>query len=98
MRVLILLNITEYFWVYKFIIYLFNFYEYSMLAYILTSWVPQIKNNFIVEFLEAICEPYLKLFRKFIPPIGMLDISPVVALIVLSVIQNLIIVLLFKTV
>ncbi len=69
-----------------------------MLAYILTSWVPQIKNNFIVEFLEAICEPYLKLFRKFIPPIGMLDISPVVALIVLSVIQNLIISLLFKTV
>ena len=69
-----------------------------MLAYILTSWIPQIKNNFIVEFLEAICEPYLKLFRKFIPPIGMLDISPVVALIVLSVIQNLIIALLFKTV
>ena len=69
-----------------------------MLAYILTSWVPQIKNNFIVEFLEAICEPYLKLFRKFIPPIGMFDISPVVALIVLSVIQNLIIALLFKTV
>ena len=69
-----------------------------MLAYILTSLVPQIKNNFIVEFLEAICEPYLKLFRKFIPPIGMLDISPVVALIVLSVIQNLIIALLFKTV
>ena len=93
-----MLNITEYFWVYKFIIYLFNFYEYSMLAYILTSWVPQIKNNFIVEFLEAICEPYLKLFRKFIPPIGMLDISPIVALIVLSVIQNLIIALLFKTV
>ncbi|EGF87207.1 YggT family protein [Gemella haemolysans] len=93
-----MLNITEYFWVYKFIIYLFNFYEYSMLAYILTSWVPQIKNNFIVEFLESICEPYLKLFRKFIPPIGMLDISPVVALIVLSVIQNLIIALLFKTV
>ena len=93
-----MLNITEYFWVYKFIIYLFNFYEYSMLAYILTSWVPQIKNNFIVEFLEAVCEPYLKLFRKFIPPIGMLDISPVIALIVLSVIQNLLIALLFKTV
>lgn len=91
-----MLNITEYFWVYKFIIYLFNFYEYSMLAYILTSWFPQIKNNFIVEFLEAICEPYLKIFRKIIPPFGMLDISPIVALVVLSVIENLIIVLLFK--
>ena len=91
-----MLNITEYFWVYKFVKYLFNFYEYSMLAYILTSWFPQIKNNFIVEFLEAICEPYLKIFRKIIPPFGMLDISPIEALVVLSVIENLIIMLLFK--
>ena len=82
--------------VYKFITYLFNFYEYSMLAYILTSWFPQIKNNFIVEFLEAICEPYLKIFRKIIPPFGMLDISPIAALVLLSVIENLIIMLLFK--
>ena len=91
-----MLNITEYFWVYKFVKYLFNFYEYSMLAYILTSWFPQIKNNFIVEFLEAICEPYLKIFRKIIPPFGMLDISSIAALVVLSVIENLIIMLLFK--
>ena len=91
-----MLNITEYFWVYKFVKYLFNFYEYSMLAYILTSWFPQIKNNFIVEFLEAICEPYLKIFRKIIPPFGMLDISPIAALVVLSVIETLIIMLLFK--
>ena len=67
-----------------------------MLAYILTSWVPQFKNNIIVEFLEAICEPYLKVFRRIIPPFGMLDISPVAALIVLSVIENLIITVLFK--
>ena len=91
-----MLNIAEYFWVYKFVKYLFNFYEYSMLAYILTSWFPQIKNNFIVEFLEAICEPYLKILRKIIPPFGMLDISPIAALVVLSVIENLIIMLLFK--
>ena len=93
-----MLNITEYYWVFKFIRYLFNFYEYSMFAYILSSWVPQIKNNIIVEFLEVICEPYLKLFRKIIPPIGMLDISPVVAVIVLSLLQNFIVTLLFKTV
>ena len=67
-----------------------------MFAYILSSWIPQIKNNIIIEFLEAICEPYLKLFRRFIPPLGMLDISPVVALVVLSLIQNLIITLLFR--
>lgn len=93
-----MLNITEYYWVFKFIKYLFNFYEYSMFAYILSSWLPQLRNNIIVEFLEAICEPYLKLFRKVIPPIGMLDISPIAALVVLSLLQNLIITLLFKVV
>ena len=61
-----------------------------------TSLINVIKNNFIVEFLEAICEPYLKIFRKIIPPFGMLDISPIAALVVLSVIENLIIMLLFK--
>ena len=91
-----MLNITEYYWVFKFIKYLFNFYEYSMFAYILSSWLPQLRNNIIVEFLEAICEPYLKLFRKVIPPIGMLDISPIAALVVLSLLQNLIITLLFR--
>ena len=93
-----MLNITEYYWLFKFIKYLFNFYEYSMFAYILSSWLPQLRNNIIVEFLEAICEPYLKLFRKVIPPIGMLDISPIAALVVLSLLQNLIITLLFKAV
>ena len=94
-RVLILLNITEYYWVYKFIHYLFSFYEYSILAYILTSWVPQIRNNIIVEFLAAICEPYLKIFRKIIPPFGMLDISPIIAFIGLNIIQRVLISLLF---
>ena len=93
-----MLNITEYYWVFKFIKYLFNFYEYSMFAYILSSWLPQLRNNIIVEFLEAICEPYLKFFINVIPPIGMLDISPIAALVVLSLLQNLIITLLFKAV
>lgn len=66
-----------------------------MLAYILSSWVPQIRNNFIIEFLAAICEPYLGLFRKIIPPFGMLDISPVVAFIALDIIQRIIISLVF---
>ncbi|EJD66580.1 shape determination protein, partial [Bacillus sp. 916] len=35
------------------------------------------------RFLAAICEPYLEPFRRIIPPIAMLDISPIVAIIVL---------------
>jgi YggT family protein len=56
-------------------------------VYVLMSWFPM--NNKIVvdvyEFLGKICDPYLNLFRKFIPPIGgTVDISPIVALLVLQ--------------
>lgn len=90
-----MLNITEYIWVYKFVSYLFTFYYYAIFAYILMSWVPQIRNTFIGDFLTAICEPFLKLFRKIIPPVGMLDISPIAAVFALGLIQRLVFKVLF---
>lgn len=90
-----MLNITEYIWVYRFVSYLFTFYYYAIFAYILMSWVPQIRNTFIGEFLTAICEPFLKLFRKIIPPVGMLDISPIAAVFALGLIQRLVFKVLF---
>ena len=38
----------------------------------------------IGQFLAKICEPYLEQFRKFIPPLGMIDISPIVGFLVLN--------------
>jgi YggT family protein len=37
----------------------------------------------VLTFLKDTSEPYLRLFRRFIPPIGMFDLSPMVAIIVL---------------
>jgi YggT family protein len=37
----------------------------------------------ILGFLRDVCEPYLRIFRRFIPPLGMLDLSPMIALFVL---------------
>lgn len=37
----------------------------------------------VLEFLRQTCEPYLRLFRRFIPPLGPLDLSPMVAILVL---------------
>ena len=45
----------------------------------------------VLGFLRDVCEPYLSLFRRFIPPIGPIDISPIVAIIVLQVVGNIII-------
>lgn len=44
-------------------------------------------------FLRDVCEPYLGLFRRFIPPIGPIDISPIVGILVLQFVGGFIIAL-----
>lgn len=68
--------------------FLVNIYQYMIIAYILMSWVPNLRQSFVGELLGKFVEPYLAPFRKLIPPIGgMLDISPIVALFALNFIK-----------
>lgn len=60
---------------------LYQIYFYLLIAYVLLSWLPNARESFIGEMLGKLAEPYLSIFRRFIPPIGgMIDISPIVAL------------------
>lgn len=68
-------------------------YTYVLIASVLMSWVPSIKESSIGQILTKITDPYLDIFRKFIPPIGMIDISPIVAIIALNLASQGIIVL-----
>ena len=68
-------------------------YVYILLifAYILTSWIrlpysPWL--NRIQRFLYDVCEPYLRIFRRFVPAIGPLDLSPVIAVITLLILLS----------
>lgn len=71
--------------IYNFIDTVGEIYRWLLIAYILLSWVPNIRDSFIGELLKKIVEPYLAPFRKIIPPIGgMLDISPIIAFIALG--------------
>lgn len=45
----------------------------------------------VLDFLRRVSEPYLRIFRRFIPPVGPLDLSPVVALIVLRIANALVV-------
>jgi YggT family protein len=68
-------------------------YVLLILAYILTSWIrlpysPWL--NRIQRFLYDVCEPYLRLFRRVVPTIGPLDLSPMVGVIVLLIVQSLV--------
>ena len=64
-----------------------QFYGFLIVAYVLMSWLPMRGILYdIQKVLGSLVEPYLGIFRRFIAPIGMVDISPIVALIVLQVI------------
>ncbi len=63
-------------------------YILLIFAYIITSWVRlpySLWLNRIQRFLYDVCEPYLRLFRRILPPFGPLDLSPMVAILALVI-------------
>ncbi|MCD7033874.1 YggT family protein [Metabacillus sp. GX 13764] len=62
---------------------LFDLYTMSIVIYLLMSWFPKGRESAIGQFLARIVEPFLEPFRRIIPPLGMIDISPIAALFVL---------------
>jgi YggT family protein len=72
-------------------------YVLLIFAYVLMSWVRlpySIWLQRIQRFLYDVCDPYLRLFRRILPPLGPLDLSPMVAVIVLFIVGRVVIALL----
>ncbi|MDP9401665.1 MAG: YggT family protein [Actinomycetota bacterium] len=44
-----------------------------------------------VGFLRDVCEPYLRVFRRFIPPLGPFDLSPIIAIFVLRIVGGIVV-------
>lgn len=78
---------------------LFLVYMALIFANILISWVPRMPHNrplrAVLDFVTETTNPYLNLFRRFIPPIGgggfALDLSPVLGIIVLVLLRGLVV-------
>ena len=74
-------------------------YLILIFAYIITSLIfsfggriPYSRwSSAVLGFLRDVTEPYLSLFRRFIPPIGPVDVSPIVAILVLQIVGGIII-------
>jgi YggT family protein len=69
-------------------------YILLIFAYIITSWIrlpysPTL--NRVQRFLYDVCEPYLRIFRRFLPSLGPLDLSPIVAVFVLIILNRIIV-------
>jgi YggT family protein len=66
-------------------------YILLILAFIILSWIRLPYStwlNRIQRFLYDVCDPYLRLFRRFVPPVGPLDLSPLIGVLVLVVLQQ----------
>jgi uncharacterized protein YggT (Ycf19 family) len=74
-------------------------YTILIIAYILSSLffafggrVPYSRwSSAILGFLRDVCEPYLGFFRRFIPPIGPLDLSPLVGILLLQIVGGIVV-------
>lgn len=70
-----------------------NFVEFFALAVsllvlgrVLVSWVDTRRSSHLSEFLYAATEPILAPIRRLLPPMGMLDLSPMIVLLVLGIV------------
>ena len=69
----------------------FSLFYILIIAKIFLSWIPSIRwNEQPWRFVSQSTDWYLDLFRRIIPPIRMLDISPIVAILVLQIVQNIV--------
>ncbi len=64
-------------------------YSYILIIRVLLTWFPNLDwSNPILTSVRSITDPYLNIFRGIIPPLGGLDLSPILAFIVLSLSQD----------
>jgi YggT family protein len=78
---------------------LFLVYIVLIFLNILISWIPRMPYNrplrATLDFVKETTDPYLNFFRRFLPPIGgggfALDLSPIVGVILLFVLQALVV-------
>ena len=81
---------------------LFTVYFILIIVRIILSWVQQFRPlpynmalRTVIGFIEESVDPYLNLFRRFIPPLRVggagLDLSPILAIIVLLIVESLVV-------
>ncbi len=70
-------------------------YTLVVIAYVLTSWIQlPYSLRSVQKFLNDVCEPYLRLWRRVLPSFGPLDLSPFVAIVALLIAARLAVALL----
>jgi len=67
---------------------LITIYTYAIVINAVSSWIPSMQGNPILQIIYLIVEPFLSIFRRYIPLIGGIDLSPIAALLALTLINT----------
>lgn len=67
---------------------LFWVFMIMLFVRILGSWLPEYQGTKFMQFIAFYTDPYLNIFRRVMPPIGFLDISPIIAFFCLGIIEH----------
>jgi YggT family protein len=67
---------------------LFNILQFAIIIRALMSWFNPSPDNPIVQLVMNITEPVLAPLRRIVPRLGMVDITPIVAILLMGAIQN----------
>lgn len=76
---------------FRFLEYLLQILSFAILARVIVSWISPNMDNPIMRVLYEVTEPVLSPLRQFIPRLGMFDITPVIALILIQLLQQLVV-------
>jgi YggT family protein len=76
----------------RFVSIFITVYILLIFAYVLSSWIrlPYSLHR-VQRFLDDVCEPYIRIFRRLLPSLGPIDLSPIVAVFVLVIVQRLLV-------
>lgn len=80
---------------YRLVDLIFRALDLALLLRVVFSWINANPYNAVVRLVYGITEPFLAPLRRLIPPIGGLDFTPVVALLILDLLQRLVVALIF---
>ncbi|TFH68009.1 YggT family protein [Gammaproteobacteria bacterium LSUCC0057] len=80
---------------YGLLVLLMDLYFWAIFIIIIASWVGN-GSNPLLRVIAQLVEPYMGVFRRFIPPLGMLDLSPMAAILVLISVRDRLLPMLFN--
>jgi len=71
--------------------WVFFVFTLLLLARVLGSWIPALAQHRLMRFVRFYTDPYLNIFRRFIPPIGgVMDLSPMVGFFALGILERIV--------